>query len=263
MILMKYNYHTRTTRCFHAEGGDEDYVKSAIENGYDVLGFSDHSPYIFPQGYVSSMRMRPDDAEEYIESIRYLADKYKEQIDIKVGFEMEWYPDLIEGQKEFLKTLDIDYLILGQHFTENEFEPESVYTGSRTRSADILDRYIEQLLAGARSGLFTYICHPDLIQFAGRKKVYENKIGDMLEELKRLNLPLECNFYGYIDERWYPNDRFWHIAKEVGNDAVIGIDAHMPYLFDYDDGVQQMAAHLSDDIGVNILEEVKLIKPKL
>ena len=87
---------------FHAEGGDEDYVKSAIKIGYTLLGFSDHCPYIYPDGYVSHMRMLPEDAEEYIGSIRYLGEKYAGDIDIKVGFEMEWYPELIEKQKEFL-----------------------------------------------------------------------------------------------------------------------------------------------------------------
>ncbi|MBE6720554.1 MAG: PHP domain-containing protein, partial [Ruminococcaceae bacterium] len=119
---MKYNLHTHTVRCFHAQGGDEEYVESAIKNGYGLLGFSDHSPYIYPDGYVSHMRMAPEDTPDYINSIRYLGEKYKKQIDIKVGFEMEWYPDLIDGQREFLKTLDIDYLILGQHFTYNEYD---------------------------------------------------------------------------------------------------------------------------------------------
>ena len=259
---MKFNLHTHTTRCFHAEGGDEQYVQKAIENGYTLLGFSDHSPYVFSDGYVSNMRMAPEDAPDYIESVHYLAEKYRDEIDVKVGFEMEWYPDLIEWQKEFLKTLDIDYLILGQHFTENEFEDSSVYVGSRTFKMKVLDRYIEQLLDGARSGLFTYVCHPDLINYIGAKKVYDLKIGDMLEELKRLKLPLECNFYGYIDNRWYPNERFWRLAKEIGNDVVIGMDAHTPTLFDYEEERQRMIDWLTDDIGITPLEEIEIIKPK-
>ena len=103
---MKYNLHTHTVRCFHAQGGDEEYVESAIKNGYTQLGFSDHSPYIYDGDYVSHMRMAPDEAQDYIDSFRYLSEKYKNDIDIKIGFEMEWYPALIDGQREFLKTLD-------------------------------------------------------------------------------------------------------------------------------------------------------------
>ena len=32
---MKYNYHTHTSRCFHARGTDEEYVLAAIEAGFD------------------------------------------------------------------------------------------------------------------------------------------------------------------------------------------------------------------------------------
>ena len=41
---MKTNYHTHTTRCMHAVGDDEDYVRSAIKGGFQELGFSDHGP---------------------------------------------------------------------------------------------------------------------------------------------------------------------------------------------------------------------------
>ncbi len=259
---MKYNLHTHTVRCYHAQGGDEEYVESAVKNGYKLLGFADHSPYVFNDDYISHMRMEPDEAEDYITSFRYLADKYKKDIDIKIGFEMEWYPDLIDGQREFLKTLDIDYLILGQHFTENEQDKGSVYVGSRTFSVKLLDKYIAQLLDGARSGWFTYVCHPDLINFAGSKKVYDKKLCDMLEELKSLDLPIEYNFLGYSDNRWYPNDRFWHLAKEVGNDVVVGMDAHEPSVFDMEEERKKMLAHITDDLGITPLEEVKIIKPK-
>ena len=39
--MIKCNYHTHTKRCNHAVGEDEEYVLSAIENGYKVLGFAD------------------------------------------------------------------------------------------------------------------------------------------------------------------------------------------------------------------------------
>ena len=40
--MNKNNYHTHTTRCYHASGKDEEYVKAAIKAGIKELGFSDH-----------------------------------------------------------------------------------------------------------------------------------------------------------------------------------------------------------------------------
>ena len=48
---MKANYHTHTARCGHATGTDEDYVLAAIEQGFDELGFSDHVPWPYQDGY--------------------------------------------------------------------------------------------------------------------------------------------------------------------------------------------------------------------
>lgn len=57
---MKTNYHTHTTRCMHAVGDDEDYVRSAIKGGFQELGFSDHAhgsiTQILYRTYVCSRR---------------------------------------------------------------------------------------------------------------------------------------------------------------------------------------------------------------
>ena len=53
------NYHTHTPRCGHAIGSEEEYVRCALEAGFQILGFSDHTPYPFPQGHYSSFRMKP------------------------------------------------------------------------------------------------------------------------------------------------------------------------------------------------------------
>ena len=55
------NYHTHTWRCNHASGSERQYVENALQAGLVVLGFSDHAPYIFPDGYYSTFRMFPDE----------------------------------------------------------------------------------------------------------------------------------------------------------------------------------------------------------
>ena len=63
------NYHTHTWRCRHADGTEREYVERAIEGGLKILGFSDHSPYPFPDGYDSGMRMRLDQVEGYVDTV--------------------------------------------------------------------------------------------------------------------------------------------------------------------------------------------------
>lgn len=256
---MKFNLHTHTVRCHHAQGRDEEYVLAAIRNGYDMIGFSDHAPHIFPNGYKSGFRMELEKAQNYVDSVRTLQQKYKDRIDIRLGFELEYYPQLFDDEIEYLKGFNYDYLLLGQHYTDNEYESWAKYTGAKTSNILDLDKYISQLLLGVKSGYFTYVCHPDLINFTGSRQVYLKKMRDMLERLKEYNIPLEFNFYGYVANRHYPADDFWKLVNEVGNPVVIGLDAHRPGLFDDNIHLEQMKAKMHR-LGVEPIETIELIK---
>ena len=44
--------------------------------------------------------------------------------------------------------------------------------------------------------------------------------------MKELGIPLEINILGMTTGRLYPNEHFWKLVAEVGNDVVLGLDAH-------------------------------------
>ena len=125
---MRYNLHTHTKRCNHALGEDRDYVEAAIKAGIKTLGFSDHCPQFFPDtDYYSNFRMRPDEFEGYVCSIRDLKKEYKDDIEILLGLETEYYPETFKRFMEFVKPYKLDYMILGQHFVGNEYDKDSFY----------------------------------------------------------------------------------------------------------------------------------------
>ena len=74
------NYHTHTKRCKHANGEDREYIENAIQVGMKVLGFSDHCPWIYDDGFESGTRMTPDQLDEYFKSLTDLRDEYKNDI---------------------------------------------------------------------------------------------------------------------------------------------------------------------------------------
>lgn len=252
-----YNYHTHTYRCGHAKGTDEEYVIAAINNGYTKMGFSDHAPYIFPDGHESGFRVKKKDVEGYVKSIRDLQEKYKDKIDIKLGFELEYFPDLNDTEIEYLKQFNYDYLILGQHFTDNEYEKYAAYSGTETNSDSILDKYISQLILGAKSGLFAYVCHPDLINYKGSTDTYIKKMRYMLERLKKIGIPIEFNFYGFFENRQYPNYQFWKMVAEIGNPVVIGLDAHWPSVYDDKRNLELAHQYLSS-LGIEPLKDFEI-----
>ena len=85
------NYHTHTWRCLHAAGTEREYVENAIKGGYKILGFSDHTPMPYPGGYVSNVKMRPDQLEDYVDTVLALREEYRKDIEIHLGLEVEYY----------------------------------------------------------------------------------------------------------------------------------------------------------------------------
>lgn len=233
---MYANYHTHTKRCQHADGEDREYVEAAIRAGIRVLGFSDHCPWIFPDSYVSGIRMRPDQVDDYFTSLESLRKEYAKDLQILIGFEAEYVPPLMESQEKFLANYPVDYMILGQHFLG--MEGESVYTGSPTSEENALKNYVDLVIAGMDTGKYLYLAHPDVIHFVGDDNIYQKHMIRLCQYLKEKNIPVELNMLGAYQGRHYPSDKFLQIVKKVGNSCIIGIDAHAPEQLTNDYGYQ-------------------------
>lgn len=221
------NYHTHTARCRHAGGTDEEYVQVALECGMKILGISDHTPYWFPEGYYTHMRMFPHQLGEYCDSVRRLQKDYAGQIQIHLGLEVEYYPAFFDDLMTRLRDQGIEYMILGQHWVGNEMDEP--YSGSAAGSEAHLERYCNQTIEAMYTGLFTYLAHPDLLYFVGPDKAYEFHMRRLCKAAKSCGMPLEINLNGLQHHKNYPDMRFWRVAAEEGCQAILGADAHMPW----------------------------------
>lgn len=225
MILA--NYHTHTVRCHHATGTEREYIENAIAAGVKILGFSDHSPYVFhKEGYYSGHRMAIDALGDYVQTLQSLREEYKDRIDIRIGLEAEYYPDLFADFLDLISGYEVEYLLLGQHFLGNEIGAPA--SGRGTTDVEILKQYVRQTIEAMETGKFTYFCHPDLIAYLGDDSVYKAEIQPLLDCAKALNVPLEINFLGIRDHRFYPHQLFWELAGKTGNTVIYGCDAHQP-----------------------------------
>ncbi len=246
------NYHTHTKRCKHAGGEDREYVEAAIKAGFKILGFSDHAPQVYKDGYVSRMRMLPSQLEEYVDSIKGLAKEYKNDIEILVGLETEYFPDKFDDLIKLIEPYPVDYMIMGQHWLYNEHKSTVVTNPAMTES--FLEDYVNQVLEGMRTGYFTYIAHPDIIKFPGDVEVYQKHMRRLALELKAMGIPMELNALGYITGRHYPNRRFLEAAADVGADFVIGVDAHDPASL-LDEERRKGCHALAKEYGLNVINK--------
>ncbi len=256
---MKANYHTHTYRCNHAVGSEEDYVKRAIKEGLEVLGFSDHAPFNFLGDYVSPCRMKMSQIDEYFSTILSLREKYKEDIKILVGFEIEYYPMFWDNAIETYKKYPLDYLILGQHFTGNEsvFCEDIVH---KTENESVLVEYVDRCIKAMETGRISCVAHPDYAFYKKDSDRYLSEMKKLVERAKELNVPLEYNLYGKRLGRHYPNDSFWRMVAKVGAPVVFGCDAHkVEHVADKDEIIN--AKEYVNELGLNLLEKIELKNP--
>ena len=261
MLRITNNYHTHTSRCGHASGEDEEYVLEAIKAGIKKLGFSDHVPW--PTCPQPGIRMNEDLLENYVKSITFLKNKYKDQIEIHLGFEAEVVDQYMPYYKWLKEEVGIEYFILGQH-GEVDKDNKAFFYNWYSNSKEMASRYVEQVIKGMESGLFSYVAHPDhfLNGYRLNDEFIENQIRQICEKSKELNIPLEINLtYPRIaklkgcehdPDALYPFDKFWKIAGEVGSPVVIGIDAHDPKDFRLD--YNNVIFYFKDKFKLNIID---------
>ncbi|MDD4081471.1 MAG: histidinol-phosphatase [Eubacteriales bacterium] len=229
---IRANYHTHTTRCKHAQGSDRDYVLAAIQGGFSRLGFSDHTPWPYPDGFVSPTRMDMDELAGYVQSVNALKAAHAGEIEIRLGLEAEHYPEYTGWLLEMKQAHGVDYLLLGSHF---DTRYEEVYYG-KISSPEHVVGYAKLTLEGIASGLYDCLAHPDLFLQAYPRfdDVCLKASRDICRAARDMDLPLEYNLSGFYNVRrrrgglGYPCLEFWQVAAEEGLSAIIGIDAHSP-----------------------------------
>ena len=223
---MLANYHSHTPRCNHATGSEREYIESAIANGFKILGFSDHTPQPYPSSYKSHIRMGMEELENYVDTLVKLREEYKDDITIYIGFEVEYFRKYFDALIKELRNYPVDYIIQGQHFIPDEID--GFYAGAPTYEDQHLIDYVDTAIEGMKTGMFTYLAHPDLIYYKGNDNTYKKHMERLIAASIDLNIPLEVNLLGFTGKRNYPCDKFFDLAAEMNANFVIGCDAHDP-----------------------------------
>jgi len=229
---MIIDYHIHTKLCGHAEGEMEEYVQSAIAKGLKEIGFSDHFPLFHIE--LRDLSMKMEDMPLYINKVRELQEKFKKDISIKLGIEVEYTPEIEKRTKELLKNYSFDYIHGSTHFLGNwvfdhpaykdEWEKRDVYK--------VYKEYFSRLGRMVGCGLFDVVAHIDLVKKFGYKP--DRGLTEMYKEItgliKQHNLCLEVNTSGLRRpvKEIYPSEELLKICFNSGIPVTMGSDAHIP-----------------------------------
>jgi histidinol-phosphatase (PHP family) len=256
---MKTNYHTHHHLCGHARGNCEDYTLEAIKHNFKELGFSDHAPNSRVNDH--GVRMKPKDFETYLNDIEYVQKKYKDQLTIKKGLEVEFFYDH-EQYYDFL-TEKLDYLILGQHYISMTKQMDNLISGFGLSTKEEILKYANYVCDGMESGYFKILAHPDLYMhgYLNWDKTAEKVAHKICKCAVTSNTILEFNANGYRrgirntpqgKTQPYPRKEFWDIVKQYDVKTIFSSDCHTPEIL-YDTVVRE-AEEVYRKLGVKIVE---------
>lgn len=201
--------------------------------------------------------MHLEQTEEYFRTLTDLKQEYAGQIALHIGVEAEYYPALFDGMIQLLRQYPCEYMLLGQHFLENEEDTgEYVYLPSSDPNA--LRRYVNQALTALDTGLFTYLAHPDLFRWTGDPQTYLREMTRLCQGARQRGVVLEYNLLGHYDHRCYPNPQFWQLAAEAGNPVILGVDGHCPQALNRPETETEARRFLAG-LGMTPLEQLELV----
>lgn len=215
-------FHVHTYRCKHAEEiPDEAYVLKAIELEADSITFTDHAP--FPHNQFRG-RMLYDELPEYVASVKSLHEKYRDQIDVKCGLEIEYLPSFKEFYRELYDSGEFDVLMLGQHFYE--IRPGEYSFMVPEKNAWEYRGCLEAILEGISTGLFQVVAHPDrsFRRIRSWTTDCELKCNQLIALAREKDVILEQNFSSQHHSKHYWKE-FWDLVPPE-NKVLQGIDAH-------------------------------------
>lgn len=247
--MQKFNYHSHTYRCGHADLDmkDEEYIQEYIKMEFEKVAITDHCPEKNEIDKRNDMRMKYTEKEEYLNSIKKLKEKYADKIQIETGFEVEYLP----GEEENLKELkdETDKIMLGQHFIYDDNKELRIF-GKHEFTDEELIRYAEYIEKAVKLNIPDIIVHPDI--YMHKRETFgeiESKVANMICKVaEKYNIPLEINLAKVFNKTYYekkelnnepiekqkeklskvvyPRKEFWEIATKYNIRVLYGIDAH-------------------------------------
>ncbi|MFW9771837.1 MAG: histidinol-phosphatase HisJ [Candidatus Thorarchaeota archaeon] len=258
------DWHTHNSLCRHATGILDDYARRAIALNLDLIGFSDHFPYEFLQGIegipYEEYGMPLDEIEMYISTIERLKSNYEEEIEIKIGFELDFIQLQADAHKKYLNQYSerLDYILGSVHILEGKtgffaFD-DSRFLKNYDLYGSIEDLYLDyyttlQNMVNSPDFNFNIISHLDLPKKFNRRPVIseliENQVLKTLELVKKEDLVIEINTSGLrkpIKEQ-YPSETILRKMYELDIPILLGSDAHHP-----------------DELGFEFRNIIKLVK---
>jgi histidinol-phosphatase (PHP family) len=241
-LIVDYHIHTKASS--DGKGTFEDYARKAKEREIAEIGFSDHID-----------KERLNEPSEFYEKmmVNYVEDfviaKGGSDVELKLGCEVDYFPDRIVQIRKLLKDFPVDYVIGSVHYIGSwgVDDHRRIDEHSRRDALEAYEEYFGLVREMCTTGLFDIVGHPDLIKIFCLRP--ESDLSQIYKETARAiagsHMSTEINAKGLTRpcREIYPALQFLEILRDYSVPITFGSDAHDP-----------------KDLGLNLIEAVKLAK---
>lgn len=233
---MKFDLHTHHDRCGHAKGKIRDYIEAAIRGGLSVIGISDHSPYFgsdadHPQPGIA---MAKSEFPHYVNEVLQLKREYAGKIDVLLGVESDFFPEVAEAYREAYNKYPFDYIIGSVHLSGGVsiFNRNRWKGLSEKQKIEQKEEYYRLIQESARAGMFQILGHIDAMKgfYPEFSNIRTPKVNETLQVIGECGIAIEINTSGKTKDvgGWYPSDEILERALHYGVEVTFGSDAHIP-----------------------------------
>lgn len=245
---MYSNIHMHTHYC---DGGEEPvkYVQEAIKKKLRSVGFSAHAPAPFDCNWALPEKKLAN----YISEIQNLKTKYQSLIQIYLGLEVDYFPDIVAYTRELLNKVPVDYFIGSVHFIDKypegkrwtidgsheEFRKgfSEIFNNDSTPVIRRFFEYTRKMIHDLKPPVIGHIdklkmqSRPDC-NFSENHPVFREEMLKTLELVSKENLIVEINTRGIYKKRdnsFYPGEVFFRTMADLGVKVMVNSDAHLPH----------------------------------
>lgn len=234
-----FDCHMHTPLCGHSEGEPDFFVDAAAHYGLSTITFTCHVPVAWNGFNQAGTRMDREQLPHYRQMIANAAEYGRQRgVEVLYGIEAEIFPEpeRLADMADLLQAEPFDFVLGSLHHMLPGFQDYLERTGQQGTDSDRVAAYFDAIAAGAESGLYHSLAHPDVIRIYGTLEnpfnpaEHESVIKKALDRIAATDTCLEINTSGLIkgDYIAHPDPQILKWAIERAIPFTIGSDSHTP-----------------------------------
>ncbi len=239
---MKSDFHMHTGFSTDTDVNPEDMVKGAIEKGLKTICITDH----YDRDYCDGPDLFVFKPESYFRELKMLKEKYRQELDIRIGVEIGLQTHLNEFYHAFTKKYPFDFVIGSAHLLKGKdpyfkevfhgVDDEVSYKNAFEEMLDLVNTVDDFDVLGHLDYVVRY--GNDGVKYYSYEK-YREIIDEVLKVLISKGKGIELNTAGFKYGLGFahPHPKVLKRYRELGGEIVtVGSDGHQPEHIAYEFG---------------------------